>query len=63
MIYGLGRPARTRVWAVAGQDGGREDATQLAVQLTAPVSDDAAEQAVQRTLHLRWLGCELLTDA
>ena len=38
-------------------------ARSLVVQLTAPVSNDAAEQAVQRTLHLRWLGVELLTDA
>jgi hypothetical protein len=53
-----GRPARTRVWAVAWDDA--RNASQLAVAVQPPAG---AEQRTQTLLHLRWLGFEPIRDA
>ena len=55
-----GQPARSRFWALRRDDAGD---TLLACTLQLPVSADAAEQAKQRRLHLRWLGFDLRDDA
>ena len=56
-----GQPARTRFWAQRRDDATGD--TLLACTLQLPVSADAAEQAKQRRLHLRWLGFDLRAEA